>query len=637
VRVDVLAASDMAYCPRVQIDLTQIADESLLKQVWKKEVRPALRSMTLNNFNLASDPLHYAGYEWGITTLVSALSKDLRLGRYSPERGEIVRMAKSKGLSRPLCFLATRDALVYRTITWLIRGQLISQAKPWVGVDHADKGNVTRSDEADSDSLDWFRYWLARQGHILNMVDDPGVHYFVESDISNFYPSIRLEAIREHLHSQTSLEKEAVRLCVQIIDGVMPRRDYSEVSLMGLPQEQIGSSREIAHSLLLHVDQEFDGEGEEGRYTRYMDDILIGVVTPRDGEQCIARLQRSLESIGLYPNAAKTTVTSVEDYLEDSMADVNGEVDRLTAELEKYTRGTPLVTTPPGDIELEIVELAKVHRELETKPKRWGRVARRIYTLLRKIGREDWWPYWVDDIEFDPGAASAILEYVRSWPANEPKILQLVKISRNYGELYPNMSILAAETLSSMPIANDPELWKFTHEHSADEFMRLVQLSKSAPESERLAAAWLMPAWKYGESEQRHALLARFPSFLDGSSPVRVQALPLLVAEGESLSDWVAAKPGLAWENALAAEYLRSLQEGEERAVGVAISLVSPQLRLAPQRFTVLPRAMPLAYVLRNTPAWGKLQKALPKMMSDLRRNSSRLRDHRLEHMLASL
>lgn len=336
----------------MSIPLQHVADEALLKRVWRNEVRKALRRMTFSDFNMAPDPLHYAGYEWGLDTLVAALAKDLQLGRYAPEPGEIVRMAKGKGLSRPLCFLATRDALVYSTITRLARKELTAQAQNWVGVAHADKGSADKPKKGDpveaGDSFDWFRFWLARQGHILQMVDHDEVKYFVESDIANFYPSIRLEAVREHLHSQTSLEKEVVRLCVQIIDRVMPRRNYSEVSLMGLPQEHIGASREIAHSLLFQVDEEFDKEGRDGRYARYMDDILIGVKTPQEGKRCIARLQHSLETLGLYPNAAKTTVTSVEDYLTDAMVETNAEIDRLTEELKDYSTGTPHVITPLG-------------------------------------------------------------------------------------------------------------------------------------------------------------------------------------------------------------------------------------------------------------------------------------------------
>src|SRR5688572_22265208 len=97
--------------------MEDIADPAYLKQVWKTEVRPALRSMTFSNFNFAPDPIHYAAYEWGLDALINELVTDLRVGRYSPERGEIVRAAKGKGLSRPLCYLSTRDALVFRAIT----------------------------------------------------------------------------------------------------------------------------------------------------------------------------------------------------------------------------------------------------------------------------------------------------------------------------------------------------------------------------------------------------------------------------------------------------------------------------------------------------------------------------------------
>jgi hypothetical protein len=619
------------------ITLAHVADEQLLKKVWKDEVRPALRSMTFNNFNYAPDPLHYAGYEWGLQTLVSALAKDLRLGRYSPEPGEIVRMAKGKGLSRPLCFLATRDALVYSTITSLIRGELIVNAQPWVGFAHSDKGEAKVSKESSSedsdDSFDWFRFWLARQGHILQMIDNDDVHYFVESDVANFYPSIRLEAVREHLHSQTTLEKEVVRLCVQIIDGVMPRRNYSEVSLMGLPQEHIGSSREIAHSLLLHVDEEFDREGKEGRYTRFMDDILIGVESPEAGQKCISRLQRSIESIGLYPNASKTIVTSVKSYLDESLVQVNGEVDRLDNELEKINKGMPRVITAPEELINSMIEVSRHHRSEAGKAKRWGRVTRRIYTLHRKAGIQIWWSYWYDDLEADPGAAAQILEYVRSWPLDERTLAKLIDLSVKYSDLYANLSLLAAEVISSAPVGEDKSLWGKAHTACHKEFSRLVAKSHRAPENERVAAAWLLASWKFANASQRQRLLGLIGENVDATSPIRAQALPLLVAAKNNLEEWVAAKPGLAWENALAAEYLRSLEAGSDRAVGVAISLIEPQPRLAPQRFIVLPRAIPLIEIVGNS-ASAKLDKSVPKFLDKLQKNPDRLRDYRVEWLL---
>lgn len=618
------------------LNLETIADVSLLKRVWKREVRPVLRAMKFSVPNFAPDPIHYAAYEWGLDALVNALARDLKSGRYSPDRGQIVRMAKSIGLSRPLCFLAPRDALVYRTITWLVNDQLVGRSPEWVGFAHDDKGDSrgVQAPEDPRESFDWFTFWLMRQGHIAQMLKDSEVSYIVESDIANFFPSIRMEAIREHLHSQTNLEKEVVRLCVQIIDGVMPRSDYSEVSLLGLPQEQVGSSRAIAHSLLLQVDQEFLAEGSRGHYTRFMDDILIAVGTTRDGEKCVSRLQRGLETLGLYPNAAKTKITSVEQFLEDSMVDENGEIERFTESFKLCTSdSTPHVVDPPGWLIDEILEFSYKHRSRDDRPRRWGRVTRRIYTLHRRAGILDWWKYWRDDFDADPGSGAAILEYVRSWPLTEDTVDDLISLSRDYSELYSDVSLFSAETLLSAPVGRDESLWNQIHQACRGEFVRLTALPDQR-EADRLAASWMLAAWKFGNSTQRQLLLTRVPDRADGVSPVRAQALPLLAGLGKSVSEWVAAKPGLAWENALAAEYLRSLDSGEERAVGVALSLLEPQLRLSPQRSSMLPRAVPLIPILGRC-ATEKLSNAAPRFVKLLTRNPERLRDMRLETLVS--
>jgi hypothetical protein len=150
-----------------------------------------------------------------------------------------------------------------------------------------------------------------------------------------------------------------------------------------------------------------------------------------------------------------------------------------------------------------------------------------------------------------------------------------------------------------------------------------------------MAAAWLLAAWKYGTDIQRSTLLSSLPSDLDASSPVRAQALPLLVAAGESITEWVAAKPGLTWESALDAEYLRGLVEGEDRALGIALNLLHAELRLTPQRYLVLPRALPLAEVAR-TASPKKLTGAVPGIVTYLAKNPDRLRDHRTEHLLSA-
>jgi hypothetical protein len=615
-----------------RVSLRNIADEGFLRKIWKDNVRPMVRSMTFSQINLAPDALHYAAYEWGIKTLVSSLADDILRGRYSPERGEIVRSAKAMGLTRPLCFLAPRDALVYSAITAICKAQLISGARPWVGVEHSDKGQGKVPDGA-ADSFDWFRFWLEREGRILKMLDDPTVKYLVESDISNFFPSIRLEAVREHLHSKTSLEKEVVRLCVQIVDGVMPRQDYSETSLMGLPQEQSNSSRYIAHSFLVHVDKVFENEGESGFYTRFMDDVLIGVSSPSVGESAVMRWQMGLESLGLYPNGAKTRVIEKVKYLHDAMVDVNAEIEKIDHGLAECTQGDPKEVVPTPELTEAIERVSSAHRALEDRPKRWDRVARRIFTLQRKTGIDSWWQYWYSDIHEFPGSAPHILEYVRSWPLGREAVSHLIDISHRYCQLYPNIALLAAETMATAPVAKDDELWTDIYAACQNHLKSLLGLLSHDRRLDRIAAAWLLPTWKYGNSAQRHSLVGQVPTSYSPMSITQIHAFPLMVALNRSLSEWVTAKPGMAWEAALAAEYLRSLEKGDDAAVGVTISLLRPAVRLLPQRYLIIPRSLPLVEIAGHANQ-RKLSSVMPGILGKLKRNPDRLRDFRVESEL---
>jgi hypothetical protein len=617
-----------------RVSLQNIADEGLLRKIWKDHVRPMVRSMTFSQINLAPDALHYAAYEWGIKTLVSSLADDILRGRYSPERGEIVRSAKGKGLTRPLCFLAPRDALVYSAITALCKAQLISGARPWVGVEHGDKGQGKIPDGA-ADSFDWFRFWLEREGHILEMLDDSNVKYLVESDISNFFPSIRLEAVREHLHSKTNLEKEVVRLCVQIIDGVMPRQDYSETSLMGLPQEQSDSSRYIAHSFLVHVDKVFEKEGESGRYTRFMDDVLIGVPSPSVGESAVMRWQMGLESLGLYPNGAKTGVIEKDKYLYDAMVIVNAEIEKIDHGLNDCVQGDPKETLPTPELAEAIETVSSAHRALEDRPKRWDRVARRIYTIQRRAGIDSWWQYWHEDIDEFPGSAPQILEYVRSWPLDRETVSRLIDISSRYCQLYPNIALLAAEAVATAPVAKDDGLWADIYTACQGHLKALLDLLAHDRDRriDRIAAAWLLPTWKFGNSAQRHSLVGQVPTFYSPMSITQIHAFPLMVALNRPLSEWVTAKPGMAWEVALAAEYLRSLEKGDDSAVGVTISLLAPAPRLLPQRYLIIPRSLPLLEIAGHANQ-RKTSNVMPGILGKLRRNPDRLRDFRVESEL---
>lgn len=625
------------------IAIADIADDQLLEFIWKKYVRARLRSMTLNNFNLCPDPLHYAAYDWDLPAFISNLVREIRLGQFAPSRGELVRAAKSSGLSRPLCFLTTRDALMYKAITWMARENLVYGAPDWVASDddvvpETDDGEESGAEEgkAVGDSFEWFNFWLKQHGGLIDMLRDASVSHVVESDIANFYPSIRLDAVREHLLAQAGLEKEVVRLCVQIIDGVMPRSDYAETSLMGLPQEQLDSSRPIAHSLLMHVDKEFWAEGESGRYRRYMDDILITVPNVRAGQAAISRLQRRLETLGLYPNPEKTRIVTKQQCFDERMIGTDLEIEQLSVEIEKQrTDVMPYGRVITPEQRDKISAISKRHRSVAPRPKRWDRVTRRLYTLHREANIRDWRQYWRSDLDADPGSAANIFEYVRCWPLSGTTVQSLRDASAEYSHLYSDISLLAAEVVLTAPIQHNERLWRSIANISRNEFERLAELGTDDPAYERIAASWLLAAWKYADLDERRSLIASLPTQSASYSAIQAQALPLVAAQGEiPVDEWISVRPGLDWETALAVEYLRGLEGKNRDALETANQLIKVRPRLKPQRFSMLPRALPLLDVVgRVDPSAARRHSR--RSLRDLQKNPLRLRDKRLEYLVS--
>jgi hypothetical protein len=408
----------------------------------------------------------------------------------------------------------------------------------------------------------------------------------------------------------------------------MPRTDYSETSMLGLPQEVIGASREIAHSLLLHVDQEFVGEGEAGHYTRFMDDIMIGTDTPMEGQVHVSRLQRSLEALGLYPNASKTRVVAMETFLDEHMVATNADLERFEAVFKTLERGKPAEVELSQDDASELTALSSTFRSVAPQPRRWDRVMRRFYTIHRRAGVKDWWSYWTGDLRSHPGSAGQILEYVRSWPLDRETVTDLLSVSAELGALYPDLTILSAETVSVAPVPRDPALWTWIADHCLQEVDRLKTVT-SPKLVERGASAWAVAAYKFGDTGQRDRLLDAM-KVDDPQSPLRDQGLAFHVGQGREVSSWLSTEPGMTAGSALNAEYLRTLQTGDQRAVGVALNLLGPQPRLAPLRHCISPRGLALLDALGHQGA-PKLQQALPHALKRLQSNPDRLRDYRVE------
>jgi len=299
------------------IGLDAIADKAILKERWK-HLRRLKRRMAFNDFELAHDPVEYAWFEWDLDSQVDVLSAQIRTGVYRCSPPAIVREAKALGLTRPLAYLSVADQLVYSAMVARAENMMLAHAKPWTRFGRASADED--SDGTTSRDSGWFRSWLKRQSQLWVITE--GHPYIVETDIANFFPSVPIQHLLDHMRAVTNLSDEGVRLLEHVLRGTSVTLKYRSSAAIGLPQENHDCSRVLAHSYLLPVDVEFEPEGVKNAYSRWMDDIVVGADSLDSAKLNVRRIQLAMEPLGLFPNTAKTRIMTAAEFLHEYMKEI---------------------------------------------------------------------------------------------------------------------------------------------------------------------------------------------------------------------------------------------------------------------------------------------------------------------------
>ena len=237
--------------PKVGLD--EIADVAILRTIWKRNIRPRLRATRLGDFILAHDALDCLALDFALTDTLTRLSQELGAGSYRPQQAEVIRAAKTVGLTRPLSFPATVDSIVFRTIISRAQTELMSSSPSWARFGRTDRGDDDESDTPAESG--WFRDWLRRQAQLWVITGTN--EWLVETDIANFFPYVDIGEVAENVLASSSLSQDVVRLLEVILRSLSPMRGYRSSRIGGLPQEPFDSSRILAHAYLRPLDETF--------------------------------------------------------------------------------------------------------------------------------------------------------------------------------------------------------------------------------------------------------------------------------------------------------------------------------------------------------------------------------------------
>ena len=607
--------------------IADLADPTYLRRVWTREISKHLGDLKFSSHNLVVDPLQGAVIARNLDDFIGQLSRDLKRGQYSPRRGIVLRFAKNLGISRPVCVLQPRDALVYRALVGLAEQELLRGVPAWVAFRRSDKAPLAGDEDDDSESVDWFERWLRHEGMLPNLLGRHDINYVVQSDVSNFFPSVRLDVVREHLSNNTSLDRTLVRLCCQIIAAVHPRVDYADDSFLGLPQEANNSSRVIAQAILKPVDDEFADMGRDGRYSRFMDDVLWGVESEEEAHHVLASFQARLEEVGLYPNGSKTRVRPKAEFLAAYMVESNATLEAIDRQAESLFDRGRVRESPPSELVDELLEASAFHRTHLDRPDRWGRVTRRIYTLQRRLGVPNWLEFWAEDLSEDPSGAATYFEYLRAWPIDTSVLEMATAAVGRFSGLYEDVEVMFAETVATAPVADSPSTWSLIFDFA---FARFAEAAKPPKADANIASAWFVAAAKYGNRQQRASLVANGVKWCSTSMPSVVVQCAALDASLDLSKTLPPSQYGT--DEALAADFLVRLSNADPQTLGVVRNQLTAVPALGPVRAIVRPRSLQL---LDRIGALGALSPSqVDRSLRALRSNIDRLRDHRTEHLL---
>jgi hypothetical protein len=597
-----------------KIGLDGIADPALLRKIWKKSIRPKLRAARMSDFVLAHDPLECIAFDYDLSASIDRLCREVMAGGYRPQNVELVRGAKTVGLTRPLSYPAPIDSLLFRTIVARAERDLGRGAPRWARFGRADTDDDGSDTPAESG---WFRAWLERQAQLWVMTGTSD--WLVETDIANFFPYIDVGAVAEHVLANSSLSEDVVRLLELMLRSFAPMRSYRPSRIGGLPQEPFDSSRILAHAYLKPVDEAFRAEGEAESYSRWVDDIVVGASSWQEAIQQVRRAQDSLEQLGLYPNAVKTRILLASAFAADYMKDENDYLGVIQEALD-------------GGKAVNRVWFRRRLREhviRRDRPKAWGRVLRRYYTLSRRLGEEYLLRWWPKHLEQSPDSARNILDYVATYQLTESRLRTMQEVLSRFGGVYEDLDLLAREAVVLAPNTNSAAVREAYCEWA------LNTVDQSLETNPRLASGAILVIGKHGEERHLDELDVIFRTRMLADSPARQQSIVVLAGAGRlGPSDLTPLLVQSMADSVQQLQFLIALLSGDKRAVGIALSGLQPVERRGPDRWVIRPRMLFLAPLVRSVDSkrWGPIQALWERK---LKSNTRRLRDASAERWLA--
>ncbi|MCG5495911.1 RNA-directed DNA polymerase [Ectothiorhodospira variabilis] len=347
--------------------LSSLFDKKEVSSVWRKIVRGQLRSLDFK------DLYDHYDFNYNIEDRATAIRNEILNGTYRVSLPLIYRLEKKFGVCRHIVIPQPIDALVLQVLVESIAEQIIKHQPSDKSFYSRDKHNVGKPHDAAEYGLSFRSQWKKLQKEIYRFNDEKEL--LIVTDLSNYYDSISIEELKKVFLGYVENNEVLVDILFRVIEEISWKPDYLPYTGRGLPTSNLEAIRLLAHSFLFEIDEVLKQRAHDS-FTRWMDDIVIGVDSWKEAIELISSISDMLKSRGLALNLSKTAIYDSKEAHYHFQIDENKYLDSL----EGIKKGDANYKQATTDLKKNFKKHLKDHG-----PKYWDKIAKRYITAFGKL------------------------------------------------------------------------------------------------------------------------------------------------------------------------------------------------------------------------------------------------------------
>jgi hypothetical protein len=347
--------------------LSKLFGKREMSDIWRRIVRGQLRSLDFQ------DLYDHYDFNYNIEERAAAIRNEILNGTYRVSLPLIYRLEKKYGVCRHVIIPQPVDALVLQVLVESIADQIVERQPSANAFYSRDKHSVGKPHEAAEYGLSFRNQWKKLQKEIYRFNEEKPL--IVVTDLSNYYDSISISELKKVFLGYVDTNEVLVDILFRVIEEISWKPDYLPYSGRGLPTSNLEAIRLLAHSFLFEIDEVLK-QRTNNNFTRWMDDIVIGVDNRKEAVEIISSISDMLKSRGLALNLSKTAIYDSKQAYYHFQIEENKYLDSL----EQVKKDDPVYNRVITELKRKLRSHFK-----EQSPKYWDKTAKRYITAFGKL------------------------------------------------------------------------------------------------------------------------------------------------------------------------------------------------------------------------------------------------------------